>query len=135
MRSSTLRGIAASLLLAALFATEAMPVLRLSDRCACGMVAGACCHLRHQQSTMKPGASCHLGKGGPMPRCSMGQSQSLPASLESQREPVDRPGLRQVWPGEILLAPAGWIAEASPILPPSLAFDPPVPPPRSSRRV
>lgn len=133
MRSSTLRGIAAALLLVTLVASEALSVSLVSDRCACGKVVGACCHLRRQQHAMKAGASCHLQQDEAS-RCSMGQSHSLPASLEGQRETADRPGLRQARPGETLLAPAGWIAEASPIPPSSPVFDPPVPPPRSSRR-
>jgi hypothetical protein len=133
MRSPTLRGIAAALLLAALVATDALSVSRVSDRCACGKVVGACCHLRHQQAAMKPGASYHLRQGD-APRCTVGRSDSLPASFESQRETADRAGVRQSRPGEVVLAPAGWIAEASPIPPPSPRFDPPVPPPRASRR-
>ena len=57
MRSPTLRGIAAALLLTALVASDALSVSLMSDRCACGKAVGACCHLRHQQRAMKPGAS------------------------------------------------------------------------------
>jgi len=133
MRSPTLRGIAAALLLTALVATDALSVSRVSDRCACGKVVGACCHLRHQQAAMKPGASCHLRQAD-APRCTVGRSDSLPASFQSQREQGDRLGLRQSQLGVMILAPAGWIAETSPIPPPSPLFDPPVPPPRSTRR-
>ncbi|MEA2603139.1 MAG: hypothetical protein QOF89_4131 [Acidobacteriota bacterium] len=134
MLTPTLRGIAAALLLTVLVATDALPVLRVSDRCGCGQVVGACCHLRHPQKAMKPGAACHLRQGD-APRCSISRSDSLPASFQSQREQADRPGLWHSRPGEMLLAPTGWIAEASPISPASPLFDPPVPPPRSLRRV
>jgi hypothetical protein len=132
MLPPTLRGIAAALLLTAMVATDALSVSLVSDRCACGRVVGDCCHLRHQQRAMKPGASCHLRQGD-SPRCTVGRSDSLPASFESQKETADRPGLRHARPGEMLLAPAGWIAETSAVAPPSPLFEPPVPPPRSSR--
>ena len=131
MLSTTLRGIAAALLLTALVATDALPVLLVSDRCACGGIVGSCCHLRHPQKAMKKGA-CHLRQGD-SPRCTVGRSDSLPASFQSQREQADQPGLRYSRPGKMLLAPAGWSAEMSPIVPPSPLFDPPVPPPRSPR--
>ena len=122
MLSPTLRGLAAALLLAALVATDALPV----SQHRCVMV---CCRV---QGAMHHGEACQLRRAG-TPRCAVGSSHGLPVSFQSLLEKATRPALRRAQPGEMLLAPAGWIAEGAVIAPPSPPFEPPVPPPRSLR--
>ncbi|HEX4962872.1 MAG TPA: hypothetical protein VF173_18695 [Thermoanaerobaculia bacterium] len=125
MRSSTLRGFAAALLLAVLAATDALPVFPAA-RHQCVM---PCCRM---QSGMQHGMSCRL-RPASAPRCGVGPSESLPASLESQWDKADRPILRDTRPADAFLAPAGWIADGTVVAPPSPLSEPPVPPPRSPR--
>ncbi|HEV7509915.1 MAG TPA: hypothetical protein VGS07_33895 [Thermoanaerobaculia bacterium] len=125
MFSPILRGVAAALLLAALVATDALPVSPASQG-QCDMV---CCRM---PGAMGHGESCQLRPAG-QPRCTVGMSGSLPVSFQSQREKAARPGLRDSRPGEVILAPAGWVAETKTIAPPPPPFEPPVPPPRSLR--
>jgi hypothetical protein len=125
MTSPTLRSAFAALLLAALVATDALPVFPVSRR-QCDM---ACCRL---SGAMGHGAACRLRPASAV-RCAVGMSDSLPASFQSQRETPARSIVRGFRPGEVVLAPAGWTAETRAIVPPSPLFEPPVPPPRSLR--
>ncbi len=125
MHSPILRGLAAALLLAALVATDALPVSPVSRR-QCDMV---CCRM---PAAMGHGEACQLRPARPS-RCTVGMSGGLPVSFENQREKAARPGLRDSRPGEVILAPAGWVAETKSIAPPPPPFEPPVPPPRSLR--
>ncbi|HYX25304.1 MAG TPA: hypothetical protein VFC23_14205 [Thermoanaerobaculia bacterium] len=125
MLSPTLRGVAAALLLAALVATDALPVSPAAQH-QCVMV---CCRV---QGAMHHGEACQLRRAA-VPRCTVGTSDGLPASFQSQRERADRLGCRHFQTGETILAPAGRVAEARAIAPPPPLFEPPVPPPRSLR--
>jgi hypothetical protein len=125
MFSPILRGLAAMLLLAALVATDALPVSQAS-RGQCDMV---CCRM---PAAMGHGEACQMRPAGAS-RCTVGMSGGLPVSFQNQRERVARPGLRDSQPGEVILAPAGWVAETKTIVPPPPPFEPPVPPPRSLR--
>jgi hypothetical protein len=125
MRSPILRGLAAALLLAALVATDALPVSP-ATRGQCEMI---CCRM---PKAMGHGEACQLRPAGPS-RCTVGMSGGLPVSFQNQREKAARPGLRDSRPGEMILAPAGWVAEAKTLAPPPPPFEPPVPPPRSLR--
>jgi hypothetical protein len=122
MLSPILRGLAATLLLAALVATDALPVSQ--ERCDM-----ACCRM---PGAMGHGEACQVRPAG-QPRCTVGMSGSLPVSFQSQRDKAARSGLRDPKPGEVILAPAGWVAETKIIAPPPPPFEPPVPPPRSLR--
>lgn len=125
MLSPILRSLAAALLLVALVATDALPVSP-APRGQCDMV---CCRMA---GTMGHGEACQVRPAGPA-RCTVGMSGGLPVSFQSQRERAPRPGLRDSRPGEVILAPAGWVAETTTIVPPPPPFEPPVPPPRSLR--
>ncbi|HSS78316.1 MAG TPA: hypothetical protein VLV54_16420, partial [Thermoanaerobaculia bacterium] len=120
-----LRGLAAALLLATVVVTDALPVSPAS-RERCDMV---CCRM---QGAMGHGDACQIRRAG-APRCTVGMSGGLPVSFQNQREWATRPGLRDSLPGEVILAPAGWVAETKTFAPPSPPFEPPVPPPRSLR--
>lgn len=123
MFSPILRCLAATLLLAALVVTDALPV---ASQGPCDMV---CCRMPGMKGH---GESCQIRRAGE-PRCSLGMSGSLPVSFQNQREKAARHGLRDTRPGEIILAPAGWVAETMTIAPLPPPFEPPVPPPRSLR--
>jgi hypothetical protein len=125
MLSLIVRGLAAMLLLATLVATDALPVSPAAQA-RCDMV---CCRL---PGAMAHGDACQIRQGG-APRCSVGMSDGLPVSFQSQRERAARSGVRDSRPGEVILAPAGWVAETRTIAPPPPPFEPPVPPPRSPR--
>ena len=125
MISPILRGLAAALLLATVVATDALPVFPAS-RQRCDM---ACCRL---PGAMGHGDSCQVRRAAG-PRCTVGMSSGLPVSFQSQREMSARTGLRASQPGDVILAPAGRVAETTSTAPPSLPFEPPVPPPRSLR--
>ncbi|HEV7783747.1 MAG TPA: hypothetical protein VGQ28_00335 [Thermoanaerobaculia bacterium] len=125
MVSPILRGVAAALLLAALVATDALPVSPASQG-RCDMV---CCRM---PGAMGHGEACQLRPAGPS-RCTVGMSGGLPVSFQSQRERAARSGLRNSRPGEVILTSAGWVAETKTIAPPPPPFEPPVPPPRSPR--
>jgi hypothetical protein len=125
MLSRTLRSAFAALLLTALVATDALPVFPVSRR-QCDM---ACCRMK---GAMGHGEACRL-RPAAAARCAVGMSDSLPASFQGQREIPVRSILRGSRPGEVVLASAGWVAEARTIVPPSPLFEPPVPPPRSLR--
>jgi hypothetical protein len=116
MRSSTFRTLLTALILALLLAPEAM----LLHQCPCGKILSCCC-----RTHIKAGESCQLHQGT---HCS--GSQSVPGSLQSLREPIDRPGASPALLRQIRLAFAGWTAET----PRGAVFDrvpdPPVPPPR-----
>src|SRR5258706_15363573 len=122
MVSPILRGLAAALLLATVVAIDAVPVFPAS-RQRCDM---ACCRM---PGAMGHGDSCQVRRAGG-PRCTVGMSGGLPVSLQNQREKAARSGLRDSQPGEVILAPAGWVAEPRTFSPPSPPFEPPVPPPR-----
>jgi hypothetical protein len=125
MLSPILRGLAATLLLAALVATDALPASPAS-RGRCDM---ACCRM---PAAMGHGEACQVRPAG-LSRCTVGMSGGLPVSFQNQRERAARPSLRDSRPGEVILAPAGWVAETTAIAPPPPPFEPPVPPPRSLR--
>ncbi|MFY9823477.1 MAG: hypothetical protein WAM82_19000 [Thermoanaerobaculia bacterium] len=122
MRSPILRGMAATLLLAALAATDALPVSQ--ERCDM-----ACCRM---PVAMGHGEACQLRPAAPS-RCTIGMSGGLPVSFQNQRDKVANPALRDSRPGEVILAAAGRVAETRTIPPPPPPFEPPVPPPRSLR--
>jgi len=131
MITPILRGMAATLLLAALVVTDALP----ASPAAPGQCDMACCRMAGMPGTMEMpghGESCQLRRAGE-PRCSVGMSGSLPVSFQNQRDKAARSGLRDSRPGEVILAPAGWVAETKTIAPPPPPFEPPVPPPRSLR--
>jgi hypothetical protein len=123
MRSSTVRALLTAFILALLLAPDAL----LLHQCACGRILDCCCRMRAQV-----GESCRLHHGGS--HCS-GGSQSLPASVQNRREPVDRPGTSPVPPREVRLALAGSISEKPGDTVAVLVPDPPVPPPRLLRAV
>lgn len=125
MRSPILRSLAAALLLAALVATDALPASP-APRGQCEMV---CCRM---PAAMGHGEACRVRPAGPS-RCTVGMSGGLPVSFQNQRERAARSGLRDSRPGEVILAPAGRVAETTTIAPPPPPFEPPVPPPRSLR--
>lgn len=125
MLSPISRGLAAALLLATVVVTDALPGSPAS-REQCDM---ACCRMA---GAMGHGDACQVRRAG-APRCAVGMSNGLPVSFQSQRERAARPGLRDSQPGEMILAPAGWIAETKTFAPSSPPFEPPVPPPRSLR--
>ena len=125
MFSPILRGLAATLLLVALIATDALPASPASRR-QCDM---ACCRM---PAAMGHGVACQVRPAVPS-RCTVGMSGGLPVSFQNQRESAARSGLRDSRPGEVILAPAGWVAETKTIPPPPPPVEPPVPPPRSLR--
>src|SRR3954452_19061551 len=99
MRSSPARSLLTILVLALLLAPEAL----LLHRCACGRIFNCCC-----RKQVQVGESCQLHQG--KAHCS-GRSESLPVSLQTRQEPVDRLGT-SLSPGpEIRLALAGWAPE------------------------
>jgi hypothetical protein len=118
MRSSTLRNLTTILILALLLAPEAL----FLHGCACGRIFDCCCRAK-----VKVGESCHLQHGGS--HCE-GGSHSLPASLQSRHDPVDRPGVSSRRRLEIRLALAGWTSEEPQGAVAALVPAPPVPPPR-----
>jgi hypothetical protein len=125
MISPILRGLAAALLLATLVATDALPVSSASQA-GCDM---DCCRM---PGALAHGESCQIRRAGE-PHCSVGMSGGLPVSFRSQRERAARSGLRDSRPGEVILAPAGRVAETKTIAPPPPPFEIPVPPPRFLR--
>jgi hypothetical protein len=118
MRSSTLRVLTTTLILALLLAPEAL----FLHGCACGRIFDCCCRAK---ATM--GESCQLHQGGS--HCS-GAPRNLPASLQSRHEPVDRPGVSPWRRLEVRLALAGRIFEEPGGAVAALVPAPPVPPPR-----
>jgi hypothetical protein len=117
MRSSVFRTLLTAFILVLLLAPEAM----LLHQCPCGRILSCCC-----RTHIKAGESCELHQRA---HCS-GGSQSVPGSLQSLREPIDRPGASPASLRRFRLAFAGLISE-----PPRGAVfdrvpDPPVPPPR-----
>ena len=118
MRTSTCRTLLTGLILALLLAPEAM----LLHQCPCGKILSCCC-----RTQIKAGEACQLHHPGM--HCS-GGSQSVPGSLQSLLEPIDRPGASPASLRQIRLAFAGWTAEASrgPFF--DRVPDPPVRPPR-----
>lgn len=117
MRSPSFRTLLTGLILALLLAPEAM----LLHQCPCGRILSCCC-----RTHIQAGESCQLHQRA---HCS-GSPQSAPGSLQSLREPIDRPGASPASLRRFRLALAGSISE-----PPRGAVfdrvpDPPVPPPR-----
>jgi hypothetical protein len=118
MRSPAFRASLTILLLALLLAPEAL----FLHGCACGRIFDCCCRAK-----VKVGESCHLQLGGS--HCE-GGSRSLPASLQSRHDPMDRPGVSSRRRLEIRLALAGWTSEEPRGAVASLVPAPPIPPPR-----
>jgi hypothetical protein len=118
MRSPVFRTLLTALILALLLAPEAM----LLHQCPCGRILSCCC-----RTQLKAGEVCQLHHPGM--HCS-GGSRSVPGSLQSLREPIDRPGASPVSLRQIRLAFAGWTAEAARGALFDRVPDPPLPPPR-----
>ena len=118
MRSSVFRTLLTAFILVLLLAPEAM----LLHQCPCGKILSCCCRMQ-----AKMGASCQMHHGA---RPCAGASEGTPASLQSPREPLDRPGISLAAFRAIHLTLAGQAPEAPAIAVAWRVFDPPVPPPR-----
>jgi|SRR3954469_22528438 len=118
MRTSTPRTLLTVLLLALMLAPEAL----LLHRCACGRVFDCCC-----RKQLKTGDACPLHAG--MTHCA-GSSQETPASLQSQKEPVNRFGTALPALFALRLALAGWTSREVRVSVAGLLPAPPAPPPR-----
>ena len=117
MHTSAFRALLTALVLVLLLAPEAM----LLHQCPCGKIVGCCCRLQ-----VKVGEACQLHQKA---HCS-GGSESAPGSLQSLREPVDRPGTSPMSVRAIHLALAGRTPEENRVTVRERVPDPPVPPPR-----
>jgi len=113
-----------ALLTVVVLALLSLPEGLLVHQCGCGRIFDCCCRAAVRQAAAP---SCHGS------RCAVGRQAVPPSSLRRGQEPVDRYGTSlptsRPRPRALL---AGRLFEESPRPPGGLAFQPPVPPPRST---